>query len=122
MASELPKSYGETSEATESNDAFFSSAGTDNRNLKEKPAAECIAEGNELYTGGVAGSDETNTDETVDETIQVTQAPEDAAENSAISDVGDSVPFESELSDSEETDSEIGAPASEVPWPAEKSL
>ena len=114
MASELPKSYGETSEATESNDAFFSSAGTDNRNLKEKPAAECIAEGNELYTGGVAGSDETNTDETVDETIQVTQAPEDVAENSAISDVGDSVPFESELSDSEETDSEIGAPASEA--------
>ena len=114
MASELPESYGETSEASESNEAVFSSAGTDNRNLKEMPDTECIAEGNDLYSGVVTGSNEANTGETFDETIQVTQAPENTAVNSANSDIGDSVPFESELSGSEEIDPEIGTPASEA--------
>ena len=114
MASELPESYGETSEAAESNEAVFSSAGTDNRNLKEMPDTECIAEGNDLYSGVVTGSNEANTGETFDETIQVTQAPENTAVNSANSDIGDSVPFESELSGSEEIDPEIGTPASEA--------
>ena len=114
MASELPESYGETSEAAESNEAVFSSAGTDNRNLKEMPDTECIAEGNDLYSGVVTGNNEANTGETFDETIQVTQAPENTAVNSANSDIGDSVPFESELSGSEEIDSEIGTPASEA--------
>ena len=114
MASELPESYGETSEAAESNEAVFSSAGTDNRNLKEMPDTECIAEGNDLYSGVVTGNNEANTGETFDETIQVTQAPENTAVNSANSDIGDSVPFESELSGSEEIDPEIGTPASEA--------
>ena len=114
MASELPESYGETSEAAESNEAVFSSAGTDNRNLKEMPDTECIAEGNDLYSGVVTGNNEANTGETFDETIQVTQAPENMAVNSANSDIGDSVPFESELSGSEEIDPEIGTPASEA--------